>query len=156
MTLILLLSSSSRSICYITHVNKMLRVVGVRDKSAFETSHLDELIGAQFQTLFMPLREEIRYNHASSRRLIASLGLLSHNLSCLVITHVIHLRNLKSDPEKALYAGRFHTIIFRYFDSKRGQLVFNRCIQSCQVFIDRMIYIEVIISVFDFLIRRTP
>lgn len=63
------------------------------DQSAFDTSHPYELIGAQFQTLFILLREEIRHDHAGSCWLMVSSGLFSHSSSCLLITHVIPLRN---------------------------------------------------------------
>jgi hypothetical protein len=79
------------------------------------TPYLYELIEAQFQTLFMLLREDIRHDHAGSRPLMASSGLLSHSSSCLLITHGTPLRNSRSDPENALYESRFHLIVIRYY-----------------------------------------
>ena len=53
------------------------------------------------------------HNHAGSRWLRASSGVLSHSLSCLLIAHVAPLCNSRLNPEKALYEGRFHSIIYR-------------------------------------------
>jgi hypothetical protein len=75
-------------------------------------------VGAQFQTLFMLLRREIRYNHVRSCWLAASSGLLSHSSYCLLNAHVTALCKSRSNPEKALCESRFHLIVLRYFQVK--------------------------------------
>ena len=83
------------------------------DQSILDTSHPYELIGAQFQTLFMLFKEEIRHNHVGSCWLTASSGLLSHSSCCLLNAHVTPLCNSRSNPGKALCESRFHSIINR-------------------------------------------
>jgi hypothetical protein len=57
------------------------------DQSAFDTSHPYKLIGAQFQTLFMLLREEIRHDHAGSCWLTASSGTNQVQSRWLALAH---------------------------------------------------------------------
>jgi hypothetical protein len=45
---------------------------------------------------------------------------LSYSSGCLLIAHVIPLRNSVSNPESALYEGRFHSIIYRDVQSRGG------------------------------------
>ena len=80
---------------------------------------------AQFQTHFMLLRDEIRHNQKrlrlkSGRLTLAHVGsgraqeCSSHSSSCLLIAHVIPLRNSCLKTEADLIDCSFHRRVYRY------------------------------------------
>ena len=91
----------------LTRVGVLLTAGGARkwDQSVYDTSHVYELIGAQFQILLMLLKDEIRHNQeelrlesSRSRRLTLAQGGAQSGSAWLSLAQPLHEGGLIQAP----------------------------------------------------------